>query len=265
MITKQYRIHIILKTLIINLIFRKLKLLEENDVILVSSTRYNQLSDHINLLKIDNNDIYVSRLIFDEADSIKISGCRQIKSNFTWIVSSNIKIILNPQGIVMYENESGQSQSWYSWGNGFTRRVVQNGIVCRGYIKSLCQNLSLAPSEIKYQLFIHNELNFIKNSFSLQRPKVHSVLCKDPPIMNVLNNIVSTDMMNFINAGDIEGAINSMNCKKVDENSLISLVTQDLEKDLHNKRVELERKVKFIHLKRQKKKRLKRQKKRFKN
>ena len=225
----------------------KLKLLEEQDIILVSSTRYNQLSDHINTLTINGHNIYVSRLIFDEADSIKISGCRQIHSNFTWIVSSNIKIILNPQGIVMYENDSGQQQSWYSWGQGFTKRVVEDGITCRGYIKSLCQNLSLAPSEIKCRLFIHNDLNFIKNSFSLQRPKVHSVLCKDPPIMNVLNNIVSTDMMNFINAGDIEGAINSMNCKKVDENSLISLVTQDLEKDLHNKRIELEAKKSQIY------------------
>ena len=44
----------------------KLKLLEEQDIILVSSTRYNQLSDHINTLTINGHNIYVSRLIFDD-------------------------------------------------------------------------------------------------------------------------------------------------------------------------------------------------------
>ena len=87
-----------------------------------------------------------------------------------------------------------------------------------------------------------NDINFIRESFSLENPIVNSIICKDPPIMNILSNGVSNQMMEYINAGDIDGAINSLNCQKVSNANLISLVTEDLEKELQNNKIELDAK-----------------------
>ena len=217
----------------------KLQLFENYDLILISSTRYNEVSDHLTHL---NSEIVISRLIFDEADSIKISGCRNIKSKFTWLITSSYNVINNPQGFIKYANINGDTQSWYSWNSGYTKRIVENGIQCRGYIKNLCINISNVPSNINKQLFVQNEIEYIKKSFLLIPPKVNTILCKDPPIFNVLNNIASENIMGFINAGDINGAINSLNCTKVKEDSLISLVTEELNTELHNKKIELQAK-----------------------
>ena len=208
----------------------------ENDIILVSSTRYNELA-----IIIERNSKFVSRVIFDEADSIKIPSCRIIKSQFTWLVTSSVKTILNPNGIIKYANSNGETQSWYSWNNGFTIRIHESGIKCRGYIKDLAYDLTRNTTS-RNELIIMNDINFIRESFSLENPIVNSIICKDPPIMNILSNVVSNQMMDYINAGDIDGAINSLNCQKVSNANLISLVTEDLEKELHNNKIELDAK-----------------------
>ena len=184
----------------------------------------------------------VSRLIIDEADSIKITSFQEISAQFMWFITSNYTTILNPNGIVKYANENGDTQSWYSWSNGFTRRIVENGIHTRGFLKYECSAISALPENVKYNLFILNNKDFIKQSFQLESPEIHSILCKDPPILNVLSNIASSNVMEFINAGDIKGAINSMNCQKVENDSLITVVTKDLMDELHNKKIELDAK-----------------------
>ena len=50
-------------------------LLETKDILLVSSTKYNLVANTINSL-----DFTVSRLIFDEADSINIPACKKIQN-----------------------------------------------------------------------------------------------------------------------------------------------------------------------------------------
>ena len=61
---------------------------------------------------------------------------------------------------------------------------------------------------------------------------LHTIICKDPPMLSVLNNIVSNTTMDHINAGDIEGAISTINCTKIDGKNLINLVTEDLKNEL---------------------------------
>lgn len=211
--------------------------LDEYDIVLVSSTRYNTFCDRLNIY-----GFCVSRLIFDEADSINISGCRNLRASFYWLITSNIKSLKNPNGIVNYANENGELNEWYNWNTGHTRRVVEHGIKCRGFIKQLCLNISDTLEEVKNQIFIRNDLDFIKQSFALEAPNIRNLLCKDPPLLNVLSQVVSNNVMDHINAGDVEGAIDSINCTKVNESNLISLVTQDLNDELHNKMIELQAK-----------------------
>lgn len=232
------------RTISTNKHIKELFELEENinelnnvDIVLVSSTRYNTFCDRLNI-----KSICVSRLIFDEADSIKIPGCRQLKANFFWLITSNIKSIKHPNGIIKYANENGDLSDWYNWNTGHTRRVVEHGIKCRGFVSQLCYNIHMILEDVQDQIFIRNDLDFIKQSFALEPPIVKNLLCKDPPLLNVLSQVVSNNVMDHINAGDVEGAIDSINCTKVNESNLISLVTQDLNDELHNKMIELEAK-----------------------
>lgn len=226
--------------------------IESNDLILLSSTKYNNFVKKLLNFRYSNDELscfqnisyikLVSRLIIDEADSIKITSFQEISAQFIWFITSNYTTILNPNGIVKYANEHGETQSWYSWSNGYTRRIVENGIHTRGFLKYECSAISALPENVKYNLFILNNKDFIKQSFQLESPEIHSILCKDPPIINVLNNVASSNVMEFINAGDIKGAINSMNCQKVENDSLITVVTKDLLDELHNKKIELDAK-----------------------
>ena len=217
--------------------------LENAQILLISSTKYNLVAKYLN-----SHELTVSRLIFDEADSINIPACKKIKNIMLWLVSSNKKTILNPRGSVLYQNPiTGVNSPWYSYSNNFTRRIQEDGIRCRGYIKTACESLYDIPEEIRELLFISNENDFIKQSFLLEKPNLNTILCKDPPLVSVLSNIVSDQTMNHINAGDIEGAISTINCTKVEGKNLISLVTEDLKRDLHNKHIEYESKSKMMY------------------
>jgi SNF2 family DNA or RNA helicase len=217
--------------------------LEQYDVLLVISTKYKQTSEYLN-----NFGFTVSRLIFDEADSINIPACKPIKNIMLWFVTSNRKTILNPRGSILYQNpETGQLNSWYSYSNNFTKRVQEQGIRCRGFIKDACESLFEIQEDIRELLFISNENEFIKQSFLLEKPHLYTIICKDPPMLSVLNNIVSNTTMDHIKAGDIEGAILTINCTKIDGKNLINLVTEDLKNELHNKFIEYESKSKMIY------------------
>ena len=60
-------------------------------------------------------------------------------------------------------------------------------------------------------------------------------------------NTVSSDILNHINAGDISGAIDKLDCKKICENDLIKGVTKDLQIKLDNKKLELQMKAKMVY------------------
>ena len=53
--------------------------------------------------------------------------------------------------------------------------------------------------------------------------------------------------MNMINAGDIESAIENSGLEQENEEGLIKIVTKDLEKNLNNKKIELNAKQQMIY------------------
>ncbi len=54
-------------------------------------------------------------------------------------------------------------------------------------------------------------------------------------MISVLNGVVSAEVMNLLNAGDVNAAIESVSCVKVDTKvSLIDVVTSEFKKELHN-------------------------------
>ena len=112
------------------------------DVVLVSSTQYNKFA---NLF--DPNDC-ISRLIFDEADSIKIPSCKQITACKYYFISASI-------------NELRSC------------RVNNNG-----FIKTIFLQLKDCPLKYFEKIILKNTDDFIEKSFALQDHIRHLIHCR---------------------------------------------------------------------------------------
>ena len=233
--------------------------IEEYDGILVSSTFYKRFRDafytkastYYNSLSTSNEhtDILIKRIIYDEADTINITHPRQqhryeLCSMFTWMVTSSYKKLLNPNGVVKYKNpNSGIINNEYSWTNGFTLRIDDIERMNSGKIKYEMLRFLTLPIYMTKLFTVKNSNSFVKDAFNLMPPTITDVLCKTPYSIKVLSGNVSNELLNFINAGDIDGAMESLHCDKVSEDNLVSLVTQDLMTNLDNLKIELNMKA----------------------
>ena len=208
------------------------------DIILISSTKYKDISSIL-------YNYAFSRVIIDEADSIKITG-HKVNYNFIWLVTSTYDILCNPNGTRKYANENGELSSWYDPSRGHINYVYFRGVQCV-LIKLIMNSFNTIENKVKKQLIIKNDDEFIKNAFNLQDYIVNILKSNNPLVVNILGTFASQEIMNHINGGDMEGAIEKLNCKKISEKFLIEAVTKDFEDKLHNKKIELEMKSKMTY------------------
>ena len=135
---------------------------------------------------------------------------------------------------------------------GFYNKIIINGIASRGFLIDTLRKLSKINPCISENFVIKNSDEFINLSFNLPEPRNYK--CRNPVSINVLSNIINNDIISFINAGDIDGAIDKLNLKKVKENNLLKTVTEDFDISIKNKEIELEMKSKMTYSSESKKK-----------
>ena len=207
------------------------------DIILISSTKYKDVAK-------DLYECAFSRVIIDEADSIKITGFI-LPNNFIWYVTSTYDVLCNPYGKRKYSNAEGQLSDYYNNYQGFVNYVYVRGVSSSIIKSSIVGSFCNIDAKVRKNLVIKNEDDFIRQAFSLEDYIVKILKSNNPLIANVLGSFASQEIMNHINGGDIEGAIEKLNCKKISERFLIEGVTKDFEDKLKNKRIELEMKSKM--------------------
>ena len=174
---------------------------------------------------------------------INVSSSQKIYAEFTWFISSSINILRNPNGYYVeepytYTNWQGQLVNTY-------RHVCKSKISKTGYFKNVL--LEATNSLLKTQLYLRSDESFIEESFRLPEIKFSVVRCKNTIIHNVLNGIVSSNILNMINAGDIDSAIQHIGCETLEEDNLINIVTRDLTNNLNNKKLEYQMKSQMIY------------------
>ena len=216
----------------------------DGQIILISNTRFNDF--HV-FRKSPYWEPYsnVSRYIFDEADTLKIKGNITLNCSFMWFVSASYKSLLNPYCKTVWANDNGDISSYYSYSNGYTTRTIQGGLRHPGYIKNILCNIVEFPNKYKKYLVLRNSNEYVQKSFNLPPYIEHIIKCKTPHYLNILSKSVSQDIMNHINAGDLKGAIDKVNCPKFKKENLIQGITQYLETQLQNLNIELEMKSKM--------------------
>ena len=212
-------------------------------IILITNTRFN---DFIRLdLPYWKSNNQFSRYIFDEADMLKITNTYYINASFIWFISSSYNTLLNPYSKVIWKNEHGNISNYYNYSQGYTIRFIESGLIHPGFIKNTMLNIVQFPNIYKKHLILRNSNEFIKTAFDLEDYKEHIINCKMPHYLKILDKNVSQQIINHINAGDLKGAIEKVDCEKYTENDLIKGVTKDLEIKLDNLMIELEMKSKM--------------------
>lgn len=229
--------------------FRETEQVFSYDILLVSSSQFSRVAYTLGgTYDILNNNglsdkkdykIVYSRVLYDEADSIKLPNNEMIKANFYWFITSTIMSLINPHGKRLYANHNGELSE--SWNRDFTHYVYFNGLSNNGFLKTLFDSLTRMKHNDRKFLFLKNNPQFVAESFKLLKPNIREILCESPAIVNILSGIVSHSIMECINAGDVDSAIEKMACDKVStKESVVDVFTKKLESELYNKKLELE-------------------------
>jgi len=195
------------------------------DIILVSSSMYNSFTEQ-------NHHVYFRRVVFDEADTIRIPACRTLQTQFIWLLTSSLENILFPNGY--YYVYSQQEQR-------FPRIVRKNvmGIRRNGFINDIARTISFSSVEILKKLILKNNPEFAKQSLGIQPPVKNYILCKTPAYMRIVTQGVQTQVLNYLNMGDIEAALQHLGCKRTTTDQLIPAITQDIRERMEDVSAEI--------------------------
>jgi len=205
------------------------------DLVIASNTFYKRLSD-------DLQDLNINRLLIDEIETIKIPSSQEISAEFTWFISSSINILQNPNGTVCYE-----PYGYVNWNGAYvtsTRRVIKDKMPHTGYFKDTLGYVSQVP--FREQVYLKCTDNFVFKSFLLPEIEVRKIQCKDTIYSHVLQGLVTPEVMSMINAGDIEGAIESSGIEQQNSENLVTLLTTEFQNKLQNLKIELDAKKLMI-------------------
>jgi len=164
------------------------------------------------------------RVIFDEANSIKIPSCRRAMGKINWFITSSVEDLLYPHGRWNY-NINSHNQS--------TLPQQINGIRGSGFIKNTFSNNSNRNMlQAIQQMYLKNSNAFVEQSFGLPDPIKHIIKCWTPPELLVLNGIATPEVIRALNAGDTTSAIRMTNCNVSNEQDIVTSTLLFLEESL---------------------------------
>ena len=175
--------------------------LEKYDLVLIKNTSLKKMFD---ILTTNCNTIVNwARIVMDEAHEMS-STIPYMNFKFIWFVTASYYKLF-----------------WY-----------------RNFIPNSMSNVKNAlTSEIKY-ILIKSKETFIKQSFELPEMKETFYECYMPPRLNAVRHLLSKSVLDRLNASDLEGAVREMGGKTENEQTIIDILTEKLNRDLRNKKKE---------------------------
>lgn len=186
--------------------------LENYDIILVTSTFFNNLSTILL-----NFNVKVQRIFYDEIDSLNIPGSIPIDANFTWFITSSYGNILYPRGYTRYDSNNN-CYVWCSYG-------IRNS----GFLKNIFLDIAInMPQELNKIIILKNNDKYVDLSLKIPEILYTIITCKTPYTINILHGIVNKNIINNLNAGDINAAMSfiSSNNKGTEDNIILVLINK---------------------------------------
>jgi hypothetical protein len=198
---------------------------EKLDVILVSATFYNLFALYL------NQDKYtVNRIIIDECNSIKGNRLVEVRRIFTWLITSSISSMMTSSGYIKKQIPDPQY--------GYARYTRERTVNSTGFILNIIKEMYEHQAE-NNKLYLVNRPEYIEQSMSLPEMKTILVISKDNLNIQVLGGIVSHDVLQMLNAGDIDGIVTKLDVAVGNETNVIEMVTSKFQDELKVKEYEL--------------------------
>ena len=194
------------------------------DLVVVTSTFFNKVCRMIN-----DKNVKMQRVIFDEVDNLNIPGCCHVNANFYWFVTASYGNLLYPRGHSKYDASIGR----HMW--------CATGLRNSGLVKNIFMDMfTQIPREFIKPLIIKNSEAYIESSITLPAIISNIVRCKTPHSINILHGIVDKNIIDSLNAGDVDRAISyiTSNNKNTEEN-IVSMLIEKYNKQLTNYKLRL--------------------------
>ena len=201
-------------------------------VMLVSASLY---PDVVTLLK--SNALSASRVVFDEADSLRFrSPCPYPSAaRFYWFVTASVQNLF-PGYAVGYSITVDHSD-----GAAETRVSHRAARTNSSHIRSFFANFISRWSRYIARTIVIADNPFVDKSFDLQPPQNRSISCTAPLHTRVLSGIASREILQRLNAGDLETALMYMHPERTDsERNVITAALAQFNVELGNARAELD-------------------------
>jgi hypothetical protein len=173
-----------------------------------------------NTVKIVKGFIF-ERVIFDEADTIKIPSCSHYFAKKNWLITSSFMSLLYYNGGSVYDNQSGSVINFSSGMNGC--------VLLRDVMNRIAAYHSPYKRNRVFSTIVRNHPEFVKLSIGIPNPIVSNIRCLTPLSYNAVKNVLDNDIMRALNAGDIKQASQLLGYEIYSEEDIILSVTKSLE------------------------------------
>jgi hypothetical protein len=193
---------------------------ENYDVILVSATFWNLFTLYIN-----QDNYTVNRIIIDECNAVKGNRLVEIPRLFTWLITSSIDSMMTKSGYTYVRTQHG----WPS---------REKTINSTGFILDMIKELYEHQHENR-KIFLVNNPEYIEQSMTLPELKTILVISRDSVNIQVLHGVVAHDVLQMLNAGDIDGIVAKLDVAVADEGNVVEMITRKYQDDLKVKEYEL--------------------------
>lgn len=205
---------------------------EDKALIVVTSTFYNKFASYV-----DEKGLRFQRVFYDEVDSLQIPGCKQIHAKFYWLITASFGNALYPRGFSKWEPALHR----YIW--------CANGISNSGFIKNLLLELSTyIPKNLMKVLVLKNREAFVEHSLRLPSIQKSIVRCRTPVSIRILHGLVERNIIECLNANDMQGALQYINpSNKSTEDNIVSILIDKYQKQLCNLQIRLDSTEQFIY------------------
>ena len=222
-LTKQWETYLenfgVLKSYVVNrrLQLKKMGNIDQYDVVMVTSTHYNEFANTF-------QNTRFKRVFFDEVDTLNIPNCSSLTANFTWFVTASYNNLVYPKGFADWNQITLQ----------YT--LVSVGIKNKGYINNIFTDLffKMTPSLTRRIIAINRD-DFVDKSFQLPEIIRQIVLCRSSNVINILNGVVSQDIIACLNAEDVISALTHVNAhNKNTEDNVVRVVLDKYNRMVHN-------------------------------
>ena len=148
----------------------------------------------------------------------------QIYANFIWFVTASYGNILYPRGYTKYNSMLGDYIT------------LSNGLKNSGWIKSMFIDLTshLPPNFIRV-LVIKNTKQYVDSSFNLPPCVNNFIKCKTPQSIHILNGLADRNIIQCLNAGDKQGALNLISSShKSNQEGIVYALVKKYSREINN-------------------------------